>query len=250
MHISPIKNQTVLGDFMKKNILIFLITVLCLIAPLSGFADENLRFIEVQGESTVSLVPNEVHINISVERQDFNLKEAKEKASKVTKKIIDLAKTYQKDSKLIETNFIDVQPRYENQYNKQEFLGYFAQSSLNIIFTNQDTYYQFMNTLPSAAGDYSSRAHYELGNIDQINIALQQKAIENAKLKAEALAKSAGATLGNVLQIRDISIQKEGSPYPIMMMSRAKDAGSAPIQDMEAGLRDVKAYATLRFELK
>lgn len=234
---------------LKKSIVMISIFCLGLSQFSNTIAEETTRFIEVQGESLMSLVPNEVHISITVERQDFNLRDAKEKASKATRKIIELAKDYQKDSKQIETNFVNVQPRHDNEHNKQEFLGYFAQSSLTIVFTDEEAYYKFMHKLPSVGGEYTSRTWYELGKTDQINIEIQQKAVENAKNKAEALAKTVGASLGNVLQIRDVMIQKENGRFPIMMMAKSS-MDSSPQPDMEAGLRDVRAYATVRFELK
>jgi len=236
---------------MKKLALLFVgISFLAATQTLSYAEETTARFIEIQGDSMISVPPNEVHISITVERQDFNLKDAKEKASKATRKIIDLAKKFQSDSKLIETNFVDVQPRYENEHTKQEFLGYFARSSLTIVFTNQEAYYQFMHKLPSEAGDHTLRVWFELGKIDEFSIQVQQRAVENAKTKAEALAKSVGATLGDVLQIRDVNVQKEGGgQYPIMMMSKREDS-SAGQPDMEAGLKEIRAYATVRFQLK
>ncbi len=233
---------------MKKIIVLMMGLAFVFLTQAITCADD-LRFIEVQGENLMSVPPNEVHISITIERQDFNLKDAKDKASKATRKVIDLAKSFQKDAQSIETNFVEVQPRYENERTKQEFLGYYAHSSLTVIFTDQEAYYKFMHKLPSEAGEFTMRSWFDLGKIDEFSLLVQQRALENAKVKAEALAKTLGATLGPVLQIRDASVQKEGGRYPIMMMSKRGGEADSSQPDMEAGLKEIKGYATVRFQL-
>ena len=164
--------------------------------------------------------------------------------------MLGLAKEFQPNTDLIETQFVDIQPQYSYDKGQQNFIGYIAHSSLKIVFTDQEAYYRFATKLPAEAGNHNMRASFALGKIDEISLQVQQQAVENAKKKAELIAKSAGASLGNVLQIRDVSVQKEGDRYPIMMMAKGAGAADQAQPDMAAGLKEIRGYATVRFELK
>lgn len=77
-----------------------------------------------------------------------------------------------------------------------------------------------------------------------------RRAVEDARLRADAMAAGAGRTIDRVLRIED-SRQHVGPPQPMMMMraaaGAAADTASTPV---ESGMLEIRAQVTLTVVLK
>lgn len=208
----------------------------------TAFAD-NDRYIEVYGQSQVELVPDEIHVRVRLESQEFTIKAAEKNLSAVVEKTLDHAKKFQKDSKRIKTDMFSVTPRYEEN---KEFQGYLAVTHLTIVFTDEEAYYRFMHKLPSVAEHHSVNVQFKLSRLGSHQIELEKMALSDAKAKAEALVQTLGGTLGDLLQIKDVRVDGMQHVHSMQFMKAAHSS----VSQMEPGSRTVSGYATVRYSIK
>lgn len=217
---------------------------LCLVVLMSvGVVADDGRYIEVHGQSEMELVPNEIHVRVRLESQEFTIRAAEKKLTTIVDKTLKHAKKFQKESKRIKTDVFSVRPKYEPN---KEFKGYLAVTHLTIVFTEEDAYYRFMHKLPSAAEHHSVNVQFKLSKLGSHQIQLEKKALKDAKERAAALVKTMGGSLGDLLQIKDIRVDGIQRAHSMQLMSASRSG--AP--QMEPGSRTVRGYATVRYEIK
>jgi hypothetical protein len=90
--------------------------------------------------------------------------------------------------------------------------------------------------------------NFSVDDTNQIEIDLSQKAMLNARQKAEALAQAGGKTLGEVLTISEsVSVSPIRPMYELAVKSSIGGAVPAPI---EPGSTEISKALTVTFELK
>ncbi len=212
--------------------------LLCL-STATHYADVD-TFIEVIGESEVSIVPQEIHLTLSLESQAWNAKEAKTTLGHDVERVLAFIKKQKSGLKPVKTSFVSVKPRYQKERAKQDFLGYFAQTQLRVVFLDEELYYKVIEKLPSLVEDYSSHVRFEIGDVHVHQAKLQVAAIHDGKRKATILAEATESRLGKVLQIKEAHMSRPGG----MRLMEARS--SVPI---EAGEQVLSATVFLRYEL-
>jgi len=88
--------------------------ILIILTSTASYADtEEKSLISVNGEATIYTEPDEVAINMTVEVNDKDLKEAQSKNDEITNKVLRIAKNKLRiEDKYIQTNYINVSPVY------------------------------------------------------------------------------------------------------------------------------------------
>jgi len=99
------------------------------------------RTINVTGSADVMVVPDEVVFSVGVETSDIVLTKAKNDNDAVIKRVLDQAQSLGVEEKYIQTDYISIEPRYQDAYQKdgspdRELIGYFVRK--NIAFTLKD----------------------------------------------------------------------------------------------------------------
>ncbi len=219
---------------MKKWIIVFF---LCM-GSTSHYADSD-TFVELMGESVISIIPQEIHLTLTLERHAWNAKEAKTALSHDVENVLNFIHKQKTGVKPVKTSFVSVMPKYENENAKRDFLGYFSSTVLTIVFLDEELYYTMMDKLPKLVEDYRSHIQFEIGNVEGYHAQLKIAAIRDAKLKATLLAETAGARLGKVLQIKDVQMSRPGGR---LMATRSSVR-------IEAGEEELRAQVFLRYEL-
>lgn len=94
---------------------IFPLTVI-LLSPYFLFAEEQAepRLITVTGDAEVRVVPDEVILTLGVETWNKDLNIAKKENDQRIRKIVALAKKHKIETKHIQTDYISIEPRYED----------------------------------------------------------------------------------------------------------------------------------------
>ncbi len=97
---------------------------------------EEPRLITVSGAAEVRVVPDEVLITLGVETWDEDLDRAKRDNDRRVQQIVALAKSYGVSEQHIQTDHISIEPRYRNDYENRDFIGYFVRKT--IVITLRD----------------------------------------------------------------------------------------------------------------
>lgn len=200
---------------------------------------QELPVIEVEGKSEISVMPDEVQINVSLIEKSMNVKDVTNALNKKTKSIKEaLEKTGIKEYEFtIDNYYVNVNRIYTKGTSRDS--GYVATQNVKILVKNIDAdMVKMVETLHQTAN---------MGFNLSFNISEEQKkahdkqllelAIADAKSKAETIAGALGIDKINVHKVNYTSGQNNFQPIMMRsesMMMKSADAYQAPIFSPEA----------------
>jgi len=164
--------------------------------------------ITVSGQGKLQASPDVAYINVGVETRAATAKEAQAnnatKFAALQKVLFEKSKLSEKDVKT--TNF-NVQPQYT--YNDKEgtnkVTGYVATHSIQITSRELSTIGTLLDNLSAAGANRMDGVQFDTEKQDQYELQALEKAMANAKTKAETLAKAAGKQVKEVVNVTQTS---------------------------------------------
>lgn len=215
-------------------------------------SDVLRNVVNVAGSGELSVKPDIVTLTIGVETEAATAKEAQSANSAKMARIQSVLKdTWKVDAKDLQTGQFYVQPNYSySEKEGQKVKGYTAYHSLNVTYRDLTKVGQLLDAASEAGANRISDVRFSTENTDQYQEQVIDKAMSNAKLKASAIAKSAGRSLGVVVNVT----LSGGGETPVymqneMLMSKAAaDTGGST--SLEAGEVTLKANVSVTYELK
>ncbi|MDM5130719.1 SIMPL domain-containing protein [Aeromonas piscicola] len=129
----------------------------------------------------------------------------------------------------VEAGNLVISPEYQYPQNKKpELVGYRAQRQLAVKLYQLDKLSELMDTALKAGLESVSQIEYGLKSPQTIKEQTRVGAVEDAKTKAESLAKAFGMKLGKVYSVE----YRNNTPMPIYSRALKAAAMAAPAADM------------------
>lgn len=129
----------------------------------------------------------------------------------------------------VEAGNLVISPEYQYPQNKKpELVGYRAQRQLAVKLYQLDKLSELMDTALKAGLESVSQIEYGLKSPQTIKEQVRVGAVEDAKTKAESLAKAFGMKLGKVYSVE----YRNNTPMPIYSRALKAAAMAAPAADM------------------
>lgn len=179
--------------------------ILALVFSIPSWAakEEEPRLITVTGDAEVRVVPDEVIITLGVETWNKDLAVAKSQNDERTKSVLSLAKQYKIEPKHVQTDYINIEPRYKDEWEHRRFIGYFVRKT--IVFTLRDTskFEDLLSSALEAGADYVHGVQFRTTELRKYRDEARALAIKAAQEKAYDLAKELGQKIGNPYTIRE-----------------------------------------------
>jgi uncharacterized protein len=174
---------------------LFIAAALFLASAASAQAQDrptHIRTIEVIGEGEISVVPNEVVVNLGVETTDLVLEKAKQENDQRVDQIIRTLRNAGIAERDIQTQNINIEPQYDYRADGRKFLGFMVRR--NITATVKDVTRLDEVTSKTVSAGITSIFNYEYRTSDEKKFMqdARVKAVASAKEKADALAKELG----------------------------------------------------------
>ncbi len=149
-------------------------------------AAENVSQITVSGTGEIKLPPNVANVSIGVETLDENLMNAQNENAQTIKNLTAILKEMGVDEKDIKTKNFYVYQRYD--YSKGEtFLGYQVSNYLDFRTKDIDGVGAIISKLLENGANRLSGVTFSIDDYDSAYKKALEKAVENAKSKAEAI---------------------------------------------------------------
>jgi uncharacterized protein YggE len=197
--------------------------------------------ISVSGTGTVSTEPDTATTTFGVVTQGATAKEAMSRNSQEMAKVIDALKQAGIASKDLQTQYVSLDPRYDNQ--GREVVGYGASNSVSAIVRDLAKVGDVIDVAVGAGANTVSGPSLSRKDQSKLYNDALERAVADAKAKAEVLARAAGVSVGAVQSVLE-SPQVGGGPMPVSF--GALDARSTPI---EAGTTQIVANVRVVFAL-
>jgi uncharacterized protein len=212
------------------------VAVMLLATP--ALADSDIPpAISVTGEATISTPPDLAHIDAGVASDAKTARDASEANNAAMAKVLQALKGANIDDKDIQTSRLSLQPQYASTASSRpgptSIIGYRASNHVTVKLRDVAKVAGVIDTLVAAGANEIGGINFTVSQASKLLDEAREKAVADARRKAEIYAKAAGVTLGAPLII------SEGGA-PVIPLFRARmapmAAASTPIAQGEETL--------------
>jgi len=186
--------------------------------------------ISVLGSGIVTATPDTAHITLGVEVTDASLANGQAEAARRMDAIVGQLKAAGIAESDIKTTSYNVNPQYDQN---QSLRGYQIQNLVDVKTTDVAGLGALLDTVVSAGATRIYGIRFEASNVDDLKAQARDQAMQNARSKAEQLARDAGVGLGRVISIEESD--PGTTPVARQQFGVAPAAAAAPSTPIQAG---------------
>lgn len=211
---------------MHRRAALGLATALSLVTPALAETDVPPA-ISVTGEGMVSVPPDLAQIDAGVASDGKTAREASDANNAAMGKVLLALKGAGIEDKDYQTSRLSLQPQYAQNHpgstvsGLPTLVGYRASNRVSIKLRDVTRVASVIDTLVTAGANDIGNINFTVTQASKLLDDAREKAVADARRKAEIYAKAAGVTLGAPL-----SISEDGAPVPTF---RAKALAVAPM---------------------
>jgi len=191
--------------------------------------------ISVTGEASISVPPDLASVDAGVATDAKTAREASEANNTAMAKVLAALKAANIEAKDIQTSRLSLQPQYApNRSGPSPIVGYRASNRVTVRIRDVSKVAGVIDTLVGAGANDIGNVNFEVSQASKLLDDAREKAVADARRKAEIYAKAAGVTLGAPL-----SISEGGAPQPMFrakMVAPISAAAPTPIAQGEETL--------------
>ena len=203
--------------------------------------------ITVSGEGRVSGVPDTLTLNIGISLQRDTVSQATDDAARLATGLIDALKGEGIDEADIQTANYSIYPLYDYQNDSRRLLGYQVSNDVRVKIRELDRAGEIIDAATAQGGNevVVQGLSFSLEGNELLVIAAREAAWNDARGKAEQLARLAGVTLGTPTAISE----SFATPPPIERYAYAADAAGGVSTPIQPGELDVSVTVQVTFGL-
>jgi hypothetical protein len=212
-----------------------------------GKSLETQRMITITGEGKVTVVPDIAMVNLGLETENKDITTAQNSNSQIMNNLIDRLMALGIARKDIQTMNYNIYPRYDWQDGVQILQGYVVSQNVNVKIRQTEKVEQVLRIAGELKLNQIGGLTFGVDDPTEYKQAARIKALENAKNKANDLAKVMDVELGKIMSFSE---QDSSMPQPYPTYARAEGlGGGAGTPNIETGTQEVTVVATITYEL-
>lgn len=216
-------------------------------SPSSGTATPSAAGITVTGESTVAGKPDTLRLNLAISTKADSVQSALGRANDAMGKVQSSLRRSGVSDKDLQTSSLDVQPSYTSPSSGQPSIdGYTVTEGVTAVLRDLGKAGQAIAGATKAGGNavQVNGIQLDIADTSSLASAARDRAVANAKAKAEQFAKATGRELGAVVSLTESVTQQP--PIAYSGAAVARDA-AVPIS---AGSQDVGVSVTIVYAFR
>ncbi len=187
----------------------------------------------VSGQGKVTVNPNIAMVNMGVQAQAPTVTEAQSQASTAMDKMMAALTGNGIDKKDIQTQFFNIQQlmKYDNYNQTNTVTGYQVNNMVNVKIRAIDKVGSIIDAAVTAAGDNAriNGVNFTVDQPDQYYAQARQLSMNDAKAKAQDLARLSGVTLGRVTYVAENVYSQYQPYYAPLAMGGASYSAAMPV---------------------
>lgn len=208
------------------------------------------RTLTISASGKVTAVPDMATIQSSVIVEGSSAQEVKDKAAKKMNETLAAVKAFGVKQSDLQTSNYYVQPKYKFKPGEgSEIVGYTASESLTIKVRDNEKIGSVINILTEKGLNQIGQVQYSFEDPDKYKQQAREKALANAKEKAEKLASVAGVRLGRVVSFHEQQYPEQPIPYSDLAKAPAAEVRQIAPQ-FEPGTNEISAVVSVTYELR
>ena len=213
-------------------------------------ADEaRPRTVSVSGTGEVAAEPDLAHVTLGVEARKPALADARSEVSATVERVLALCKSLGIDPKRVNATRVQIQPEYSwnEKDRKRVLLGYLVSRQVQVESRDLEVLGTLLERAVDAGVNQVNDPVLDSSRRKDLERDALAKAVEDARLNADTLARAAGATLGPV---RTLNGATSAPPVPMFRRQVAMaDAAMAPEASYQAGEMKFSASINAEYDL-
>jgi uncharacterized protein YggE len=191
--------------------------------------------ISVVGQGIVLAQPNTAHITLGVEVFDQSLANGQSQAASRMDAVVSKLKASGVPDTDIHTVSFNITPQYDFQNQNQPVLrGYQIQNLVDVKTTNVNVLGAMIDDSIAAGATRVYGIRFEASNMEDLKNQARDQAMQNARAKAEQLARDAGVSLGRPTSINE-SDTGGVTPLRVQQAPQPAAAAAAPQTPIQPG---------------
>ena len=200
-------------------------------SPALAATDTSSRGVAVSGTGQVYGIPDTLHLSMGVTVNRADVTSALNAASAALDKVISSLKSHGVPAKDIQTSGLNVNPHYTGDV-AQHVSGYDVDHEITVTLRDLKTAGSIVSAAVAAGGNDArvNGLSVALESNDNLISAARERAFNDAKTKADQLARLAGRTLGRVLSISEQVASNPTSPMAFGGNAASTDSKAISIQ--------------------
>jgi hypothetical protein len=181
--------------------------------------------ISVTGEAQISVAPDIAFVDAGVATDARTAREASEANNAAMAKVFAALKAVNIDARDVQTSRLSLQPQYApNRSGPSPIVGYRASNRVTVRIHDVSKVASVIDTLVGAGANDIGNVAFEVSQASKLLDEARDKAVADARRKAEIYAKAAGVTLGAPLSISEGGAQ----PQPMFRAKAVAPMAAAP----------------------
>jgi len=205
------------------------------------------RELNVTGEGKAYTKPDIATISFGVHTQAVKSQDAVNQNNEAMNKVIKAVKDQGVEDKDIQTTSYNLYPLYDYTQYGSVFKGYSIDQQVEVKIRDFDKINVILDKATAAGANTVGNLQFTVDDIEKVRTEARNKAIAQAKEKAESIASSAG--LG-IIRITNISENYYPSPIPIYGMGGAEAVKDSVAPSIQSGQFEVYVNVTLTYQIK
>ncbi len=211
-----------------------------------GKSEQTPNVVTISAEGKVTAVPNVATVQIGTTTTKPTVADAQ---SENTKKMNDLIAAVKKEGiadKDIKTSDYSIYPQYDWNGNKNILSGYNVNQTLTLKIRDTKKINAILKLAGEKGANSISNLNFEIDDQDALKEQAREKAIVNAKEKAEKLAKSLGVKLDKIISFSESTDVPVYNTYP-KYADGMGGGGASP--NIQTGENEIKVFVNITYEI-
>lgn len=182
--------------------------------------------IAVTGHGEARGAPDVAVLSVSVEVHRGSMIEARDAAASAASRMLAAVARHGVAANDVQTAQLSLQPEYDYSESGRRLLGYVATNSIRVRVCDLPTTSAVLDAVVDAAGDDArvDGVTFEITEPAPLRAEARERAVADARVRAEALAASLGVRLGDPISVEELS---GASPVGPMLRHAAYGAADA-----------------------
>jgi len=221
------------------------------LAPFAAAVAEDARprTVNVSGMGEVAAEPDLARIMLGVEARKPTLAEARTEVNATVERVLKLTRDLRIDPKHVNATRVQVQPEYNwnPKDRKRVLLGYVVSRQVQVELRDLEQLGALLERAVDAGVNQMGDPALDSSRRKELEREAMSRAVQDARLNAEALAGAAGVRLGPV---RSLNGAASSPPMPMFRAQVAMaDAAAAPEASYQPGEMKFSASVNAEYDL-
>jgi uncharacterized protein len=178
------------------------------------------RTISVSGQGEIQAEPDRAVLSLGIESRKPKMEDARAEVAKTVDAVLKLSRELKIDPKYVRTTRVNVQPEYnwDNNARERNLIGYYVSRQVEVDLRDLDKLGRLLERSFDVGVNQVGEPRLDSSKRRDLEREALAKAVEDARLNAEAVARAANARLGPP---RTISASSGFIPPPMPMQMKA-----------------------------